>query len=68
MKRTFSVPRIHCDGCVATVTMTLKSVAGVTTVEGDAAQKTVDVVFDAAQVTEERLRQALANVGYPPAS
>lgn len=67
MKRTFSVPRIHCDGCVATVTTTLKSVAGVTTVEGNASNKTVEVVFDAAQVTEERLRQALANVGYPVA-
>ena len=27
MKRTFSVPRIHCDGCVRTVTATLKTVA-----------------------------------------
>jgi len=68
MKRTFSVPRIHCDGCVATVTQTLQSVPGVTKVEGNADQKTVDVVFDPAQVTEERLRQALANVGYPAVS
>ena len=68
MKRTFSVPRIHCDGCVATVTMTLKTVPGVTTVEGNAAQKTVDVVFDSVQVSEERLRQALTNVGFPAAN
>ncbi len=65
MKRTFSVPRIHCDGCVRTVTETLKSVSGVTAAEADALKKTVDVVFDPAAVTEERLRQALANVGYP---
>ncbi len=68
MKRTFSVPRIHCNGCVRTVTDTLKSVAGVTAAEADAMKKTVDIVFDPAQVTEDRLRQALANVGYPPAS
>jgi copper chaperone CopZ len=53
---------------VATVTQTLQSVPGVTKVEGNADQKTVDVVFDPAQVTEERLRQALANVGYPAVS
>lgn len=68
MKRTFSVPRIHCAGCVRTVTGTLKSVAGVTAADADALKKTVDVVFDPAQVTEDRLRQALGNVGYPAAN
>lgn len=68
MKRVFSVPRIHCGGCVATVETTLQSVPGVTTAAGDALKKTVEVVFDPAQVTEDRLRQALANVGYPAAS
>ncbi len=67
MKRTFSVPRIHCDGCVHTVTDTLKEVVGVTSAQADAVKKTVDVVFDPAQVTEERLRQALTSVGYPAA-
>lgn len=67
MKRTFNVPRIHCSGCVRTVTETLKAVPGVTSAEGDEDRRTVDVVFDAEQVGEERLRQALANVGYPAA-
>lgn len=67
MKRTFDVPRIHCSGCVRTVTETLKAVPGVNSAEGDQDRRTVDVVFDPAQVTEERLRQALANVGYPAA-
>ena len=68
MKRVFSVPRIHCSGCVATVEGTLRGVPGVTAVVGDALKKTVEVVFDSSQVTEDRLRQALANVGYPAAS
>src|SRR3989304_4319377 len=68
MKRTFSVPRINCDGCVRTVTETLKSVSGVTAAEADALKKTVDVVFDPAAVTEERLRQALLNLGCPAAN
>ncbi len=67
MKRTFSVPRIHCAGCVETVTGTLRDVAGVTSAQADAVKKTVDVVFDPVQVTEERLRQALTSVGYPAA-
>ncbi len=68
MKRVFSIPRIHCGGCVATVEMTLKSVPGVTEAQGDALKKTVEVVFDPVQVMEDRLRQALANVGYPAAN
>jgi Cu2+-exporting ATPase len=67
MKRTFSVPRIHCGGCVSTVEMTLKAVPGVERAEGSIEKRTVDVVFDPEKVTEERLRQALVNVGYPPA-
>ena len=67
MRRTFNVPRIHCNGCVRTVTETLKAVPGVTLAEGDELRRTVDVVWDPAQVSEERLRQALANVGYPAA-
>ncbi len=68
MKRTFSVPRMHCDGCVRTVTEALKSLAGVTAADADARKKTVDVVFDPSLVSEERLRQALSNVGYPAAN
>jgi len=67
MKQIFSVPRIHCGGCVRTVTETLKAVPGVSSAEGDQDRRIVQVVFDPAQVTEERLRQALANVGYPAA-
>jgi copper chaperone CopZ len=67
MKQIFNVPRIHCSGCVRTVTETLKAVPGVSAAEGDQDRRTVQVVFDPAQVTEERLRQALANVGYPAA-
>ncbi|MDQ7829185.1 MAG: heavy-metal-associated domain-containing protein [Armatimonadota bacterium] len=68
MKRTFKIPRIHCEGCVATVTATLQRLPGVTRVEGRAESREVDVVFDPAQVSEERLREALAIVGYPPAA
>jgi len=67
MKRTFSVPRIHCDGCVRTVTEALRSLTGVTVADADARKKTVDVVYDPSQVSEEALRQALRNVGYPAA-
>jgi Cu2+-exporting ATPase len=67
MKRTFSVPRIHCDGCVRTVTEALRSLTGVTVADADARKKIVDVVYDPSLVSEEALRQALRNVGYPAA-
>jgi len=67
MKRTFSVPRLHCDGCVRTVTEALRSLTGVTVADADARKKTVDVVYDPSLVSAEALRQALRNVGYPAA-
>ncbi|MDR5682439.1 MAG: heavy-metal-associated domain-containing protein [Armatimonadota bacterium] len=67
MERVYKVPRIHCGGCVATVEETASSLPGVIRVRADENSKEVRVEFDPQQIDEERIKQALADVGYPVA-
>ena len=67
MQMTLKVPRIHCDGCVNTVTSAVRKLPGVQRAEASEVTKEVRVEFDPAQVDEENIRKALMLVGYPPA-
>jgi copper chaperone CopZ len=67
MQATLKVPRIHCDGCVNTVTQAVRKLQGVQSVEASETTKVVNVEFDPAQVSEDQIRATLQLVGYPPA-
>jgi len=67
MQATLKVPRIHCSGCVNTVTNAVRKLPGVQTVEASDVSKQITVEFDPAKVDETKIRSALAAVGYPPA-
>jgi len=67
MQATLKVPKIHCSGCVTTVTAAVRQLPGVQRVEASDVTREVQVEFDPARVDEARIRGALAAVGYPPA-
>ena len=67
MQVTLKVPRIHCSGCVHTVTTAVGKLPGVTTVGASEVTKEVEVEFDPALVTEQKIRLQLGQVGYPAA-
>ncbi|HET6947822.1 MAG TPA: heavy-metal-associated domain-containing protein [bacterium] len=67
MRATLKVPRIHCSGCVNTVTNAVRKLPGVQTVEASDVSKQITVEFDPARVDETKIRSALAAVGYPAA-
>jgi len=67
MQAMLKVPRIHCDGCVNTVTQAVRKLQGVQSVEASETTKVVNVEFDPAQVSEDQIRATLQLVGYPPA-
>jgi copper chaperone CopZ len=67
MHVTLKVPRIHCSGCVNTVTTAVKKLPGVSTVGASEVTKEVKVDFDPEQVTEQEIRLQLSKVGYPAA-
>lgn len=63
--KTFNVPKIHCDGCVSTVTKALERLPGVAKVEASAVTKKVLVEFNPTALDEARIREALQGAGYP---
>ncbi len=65
MHATLKVPKIHCDGCVKTVTTAVGRLPGVQRVDASEVTKEVRVDFDPALVTEPAIRDALAKAGYP---
>jgi len=67
MQTTLTVPRIHCNGCVNTVTNAVQKLPGVQKVQASEVSKQVTVEFDPARVDETKIRSALAAVGYPAA-
>lgn len=67
MQATLKVPRIHCSGCVNTVTTTVQKLAGVERVDASDVTKEVTIEFDPTRVDEAKIRSALASVGYPAA-
>lgn len=67
MQATLKVPKIHCGGCVSTVTTAVKKLPGVTNVEASDFTKEVKIEFDPGTVDEAKIRSALASVGYPAA-
>ncbi|MFQ5784944.1 MAG: heavy metal translocating P-type ATPase [Alphaproteobacteria bacterium] len=64
----FSVPDIHCQGCVETIRAGLLAEDGVTAAEGDAQAKTVMVRYRASVTSPERIETAIAGLGYRVAS
>jgi len=67
MQATLKVPRIHCSGCVNTVSNAVRKLPGVQTVEASDVSKQITIEFDPAKVDEAKIRSALAAVGYPAA-
>ncbi len=63
--KTYDVPRIHCDGCVRTVTTAVTRLPGISKVEASYETKKVLVEFNPADVDDTRIREALTTAGYP---
>jgi len=65
MQTTLKVPRIHCSGCVNTVTTAVQKLPGVQKAMASEETREVKVDFDPSKVDEAKIRGALALVGYP---
>jgi copper ion binding protein len=64
-KKTFFIPNISCDHCVATIQKEIGEIPGVSTVEGDLKNKKVRIAYDTA-ATLEKIVAALKDLNYPP--
>ncbi|MDR5689328.1 MAG: heavy-metal-associated domain-containing protein [Armatimonadota bacterium] len=68
MEKVYRVPRMHCNGCAATVDRAARGVPGVRSVHVDLTRKEVRVVFEEGAFDEETLKRALEQAGYPVAT
>jgi copper chaperone CopZ len=64
--KTLSIPNISCGHCVMTIKKELSEVAGVSTVEGDPASKSINLEWDA-PATLEKIKETLREINYPAA-
>ncbi len=63
---TYSIPNISCNHCVHTIKTEVSDLAGVKSVEADAASKKATITFEA-PATEEKIKALLAEINYPAA-
>lgn len=61
---TLHIDGMHCNGCVRSVTNSLRSKAGVKDVAVSLENNTADVTYDEHQIGEAALKEAIEAAGY----
>jgi copper chaperone CopZ len=56
--------RMHCDACARKISRSLSGIDGVRKVVPDAVRKEVLVAYEPSQVSEDRLREQLTELGF----
>lgn len=64
VETTLSVPDVSCEHCVKTINGALGSLSGVEQVSTDIPSKTVHLMYDAAQVSMDKIEEVLDDAGY----
>lgn len=62
----YSIPGIHCNHCAHTISMELKELEGVQSVQVSTDEKRAVITFEA-PATEEKIKALLAEISYPVA-
>jgi copper chaperone len=63
-KETFSIPNISCGHCVMTIKKELTAMDGIKAVEGDPANKSISVEWEA-PATRDKIKETLKEINYP---
>jgi copper ion binding protein len=61
----FTIPKISCGHCVETITQAVHPLDGVDQVSVDIQSKQVEVDYDETRTTIDRIKNVLAQKGYP---
>ena len=65
-QETLKIPSLHCNNCGNTVKRVLNPLPSVEVTQVDTEAKQVIVQFDESEVSLNRIREALEEVGYFP--
>lgn len=61
---TLQVPEVHCDHCKTTLEGAVGELGGVSSVDVDVPNATVDVSYDEASVDLDQIKQTIEEQGY----
>ena len=64
IQETLKIPALHCSSCGDTVKRVLKPLPSVEVTQIDPDTKLVSVQFDQSEVSLDRIREALEEVGF----
>ena len=62
--RTFAIEGMSCEGCANTITLALKEIPGVKSVEVSLKDKKATVVADSPRVSPQTIEDTVAKAGY----
>jgi copper ion binding protein len=63
-QKTLQVPEVHCDHCKNSLEGAVGALGGVSTVEVDVPNATIDVAFDDDSVSLETIKTTIEEQGY----
>lgn len=63
---TFTVPNMHCEGCVNTIRNALEKRIGVVEVKSDLEKRWVEITYYDKEITAEGIKEILTEVGFKP--
>ncbi len=61
---TLKIPALHCESCASTVTRHVKDLGGVSEITVDTESKLVNLTYDESEVTLDRIRESLDEIGF----
>ncbi len=64
VKKTYDVKGMHCASCVRLIEKSVGRIEGVTACNVNLATNKASVTFDSQKVSDEKIKQAVQNVGY----
>ena len=62
--KTFSIPNISCNHCIMSIKNELSELSGVSSVEGNAADKSITVEWFS-PLSEDDIKKVLRTINYP---
>lgn len=63
-KESYLVEGMTCSGCERAIQKTVSSISGVASAKAELSSSTVSIEYDSSQVTIDKIRSAVNNLGY----
>jgi copper chaperone CopZ len=63
-RKTFTIPNMHCPACVMHLEGLEDELEGILSIQANYKKQRMDVEYDEGQISEQAIREAVADLGY----